>query len=276
MDKFKDNVIKLYKDQGQAWLDSLPSIVSDLANEWNLTSLVPVDNLSFNYVLSGLQNLRPVILKLSFKQEDLEREMEALKCFAGFGGVPVLEYQNNAVLLQKAMPGESLKNYLPNGGEGALLIACDVARKLHQSPIQKSNSFLTIEERLSYIDRGWNIPADHLQRARIFKEEVLKVSTVKVLLHGDLHHDNIVSDGKDWLVIDPKGVIGCPINEVWAFVQDLDKDLPIIAKEFGFDIKMLAKCYYTHAVLAACWSVEDNLDPGSFLKLADEAKQVLF
>lgn len=275
MDKFKDNVIKLYKDQGREWLDKLPSLVAALSKEWNLTSLMPVDNLSFNYVLSGFQNDQPVILKLSFKQEDLAREVDALKCFARHGGAAVLEYKNNAVLLKKAMPGESLKNYLPNRREEALAIACNVAKKLHQSPIKKNNSFLTIEGRFSYLDRDWDIPKDHLQRAREFKEEILETSAEKVLLHGDLHHENIVSDGEDWLVIDPKGVIGYPINEVWAFVQDMEKDIPIIAKEFNFDIKMLAKCYYTHVVLAACWNVEDNLDPSSFLKLADEAKKKL-
>lgn len=272
MDKFKDNVIKLYKDQGREWLDKLPSIIASLSKEWSLTSLVPVNNLSFNYVLSGFQKDQPVILKLSFKQEDLAREVNALKSFAKHGGVDVLEYQDKAVLLKKALPGDSLKNYLPNRREEALIIACNMAKNLHQSSIKNNNSFLTIEGIFSYLDREWNIPKDHLQRAKIFKEEIIKNSAEKVLLHGDLHHDNIVSDGEDWVVIDPKGVIGCPINEVWAFVQDMEKDIPIIAKEFNFDIKMLAKCYYAHVVLAACWNVEDNLDPIVFLKLADEAK----
>ncbi len=272
MDKFKVNVIKLYKDQGRKWLDKLPSIIAALSKEWNLTSLAPVNNLSFNYVLSGFQKDQPVILKLSFKQEDLAREVDALKSFSKHGGADVLEYQDKAVLLKKALPGDSLKNYLPNRREEALIIACNMAKNLHQSPIKKNNSFLTIEGRFSYLDREWNIPADHLQRARVFKEEILKNSAEKVLLHGDLHHDNIVSDGEDWVVIDPKGVIGYPINEVWVFVQDLEKDLQMIAKEFNFDIAMLVKCYYAHVVLAACWNVEDNLDPSVFLKLADKAK----
>jgi streptomycin 6-kinase len=41
-----------------------------------------------------------------------------------------------------------------------------------------------------------------------------KMSALPVLLHGDLHQDNILSQGDDWLVIDPKGVIGFPINEI--------------------------------------------------------------
>jgi streptomycin 6-kinase len=30
----------------------------------------------------------------------------------------------------------------------------------------------------------------------------------QLVLHGDLHHDNILNDGNDWLTIDPKGIIG--------------------------------------------------------------------
>jgi len=41
-------------------------------------------------------------------------------------------------------------------------------------------------------------------------KHLAKISALPVLLHGDLHQDNILSHGDDWLVIDPKGVIGFP------------------------------------------------------------------
>jgi streptomycin 6-kinase len=40
------------------------------------------------------------------------------------------------------------------------------------------------------------------------------------LLHGDLHHDNILQNGKDWLVIDSKGVIGESAYEEAAFIRN--------------------------------------------------------
>ena len=41
-----------------------------------------------------------------------------------------------------------------------------------------------------------------------------------LLLHGDLHHDNILFDKKrGWLAIDPKGIIGEAEIEVSAFLK---------------------------------------------------------
>ena len=37
-----------------------------------------------------------------------------------------------------------------------------------------------------------------------------------MLLHGDLHHHNILRSGDTWLAIDPKGVVGDPGYEVGA------------------------------------------------------------
>ncbi|BBJ31371.1 hypothetical protein RAS_04800 [Rickettsia asiatica] len=58
MNRFKNNIISIYKEQGKSWLEKLPKIVTELASEWNLSNLTPIDNLSFNYVLSGYQNNR--------------------------------------------------------------------------------------------------------------------------------------------------------------------------------------------------------------------------
>lgn len=41
-----------------------------------------------------------------------------------------------------------------------------------------------------------------------------------MLLHRDLHHDNILKHGNEWKVIDPKEVIGDPVYEVAAFIRN--------------------------------------------------------
>lgn len=40
------------------------------------------------------------------------------------------------------------------------------------------------------------------------------------MLYGELHHGNILQNDNDWLVIDPKGVIGGPAYEVAAFIKN--------------------------------------------------------
>jgi streptomycin 6-kinase len=270
--KFKQNIINIYGDKGKQWLLDLPNIIANIADEWNLTDLTPVDNLSINYVLSGKQNTQEIILKLSLNADLIEQEYTALKALAGFGAVEVLDCKEKALLLKKLFPAISLKTYLPEKRIEALKIACELTKKLHQAPLPQNIKLPTIEERFSLLDKDWPIPSDLLILARKFRNEIFSKYNEKSVLHGDLHHDNILQDGEAWKVIDPHGVIGFPINEVWAFVQNIDEDLPFIAKYFKFNLADLKKCYFMHAVLSAVWAVEDNMEPLVWLDLALKIK----
>jgi streptomycin 6-kinase len=51
--------------------------------------------------------------------------------------------------------------------------------------------------------------------------ELNSTSESSVILHGDLHHANIIiSAGRGWLAIDPKGVCGDPGYEVGPFMMN--------------------------------------------------------
>jgi streptomycin 6-kinase len=105
----------------------------------------------------------------------------------------------------------------------------------------------------------------------MLKNQLLPTHAAPVLLHGDLHQENILANGEDWAVIDPKGVIGAPIHEIWALVEDPKNDLVLLSKTFDLPFDEVVKWYYVRLVLAACWRVEDGLDPKLFLDLADFA-----
>jgi streptomycin 6-kinase len=262
MNTFEKNITSIYREKGKAWLSELPKLVQECALLWGLSNLTPFSNLSYNYVLSGYKEAVPIVLKLSLNAFDLNKETRALEAFSGYGSVSVLAYKEGALLLQRAVPGHLLK------GSGTIQIACKVIKKLHQAPLPTLGNFPHIEEWLTALDKAWKLPELHLQRARRLKKQLLEPTRVPVLLHGDLHRENILSNGEDWLVIDPKGVIGYPINEVWACVEDPPHDLAYIAKYYNFKLDEVIKWYYVHLILAACWQVEDNLDPKHFLDLA--------
>ena len=247
--KFKQNIINIYGSKGQQWLDDLPDIVNKIAKEWNLTDLTPVNNLSINYVASGKQATQEIILKLSLDSDLIEREKTALTALAGYGAVPVLAYQDRTLLLKKLSPAISLKIYLPDRQAQALKIACEVTKNLHQAPLPQNIKLPTIEERFSLLDKARPIPQAYLKLARQFRDHIFNAYQTRKVLHGDLHHDNILQDGDDWKIIDPHGVIGFPINEVWAFVQDVGQDIPFIANYFGFPMDDIKKCYFMHSVL---------------------------
>ncbi|HKA75114.1 MAG TPA: aminoglycoside phosphotransferase family protein [Xanthobacteraceae bacterium] len=61
------------------------------------------------------------------------------------------------------------------------------------------------------------IPGEMLQRACALFGELTPSPGERKLLHGDLHHDNILWDAtRGWVAVDPKGVIGEPAYEFGA------------------------------------------------------------
>jgi streptomycin 6-kinase len=121
------------------------------------------------------------------------------------------------------------------------------------------------------LDKDWSIPDAYLKKARKLQDQLLKTSAADSLLHGDLHYDNILQNGDDWVVIDPKGVIGSPMNEIWAFVMDIERDIPFIAHYFNLRTQDVFNWYFVHVILAICWNLEDNIDANLFLNLAVKA-----
>lgn len=275
MSAFEKKITSIYGQKGRAWLDGLSTNIQRMAALWDLNDLKPYENLSYNYVLSGYQKTTPVVLKLSLDTPGLNQEAEALQAFAGHGAVSLLAKEEGVLLLQRASPGQSLKTSSCDPGQKAIAIACSTMKRLHQAPLPRQHTFPHIKECLAYLDQEWDIPKSHLHKARTLKNVLLNTSNEEVLLHGDLHRDNILSHGAEWLVIDPKGLIGYPINEVWAFVEEPSKDLAYISHFFHFNFGDVVKWYYVHLLLAACWQVEDGLDPEKFLRLASAVRYLL-
>lgn len=272
MSTFESNIISIYQEKGVVWLAELPKHVLRFESLWGLHDLKPFDNLSFNYVLAGYQNDLPIVLKLSLNTINLAQEAKTLKAFDGFGAVSVLDCTEGALLLQRAVPGLSLKDHshnIQNSGAG-VKITCEVIERLHRAPLPKDSNFPHIGAWLAALDKEWNLPQEYLNRARRLKDQLLQIAATPTLLHGDLHQENILSNGNEWLMIDPKGVIGSPINELWTCVEEPEYDLEYISKYFNFKFDEVVKWSYVHLILAACWQVEDNLDPKHFLSLAEK------
>jgi streptomycin 6-kinase len=92
-----------------------------------------------------------------------------------------------------------------------------------------------------------------------------------VLLHGDLHHWNILSAQRQpWLALDPKGIVGEPIfdagallrNPVYKILSTLNfksithRRLEILAEVLGFEQERMLAWSLAQAVISAQWSYE--------------------
>jgi streptomycin 6-kinase len=93
-----------------------------------------------------------------------------------------------------------------------------------------------------------------------------------MLLHGDLHHYNVLSDrARGWCAIDPKGVVGeleyelgaalrNPIDrpDLFASVDIVERRLEHFGLALGIDTSRARGWCFAQAVLAAIWSLEDD------------------
>lgn len=281
MKAFEQNIINLYGEKGKQWLDHLPNLVTQLANTYGLSNLKPVDNLSYNYVLSGFQGPQPIILKLGLDIDGFKREAAALMALEGSGVVQVFSENTGLLLLECAVPGVSLKSYFPEKDDEAINITANVIKRLHKAPIPSTHAFPHIKDWLEALDGDLKIPVQTLQKAREIRDQLLKTSEPNVLLHGDLHHDNILQNGDAWVVIDPKGVIGETAYEVAAFIRNpipelldvhnpvkiIQKRITVFANLLDIPAKRILDWCFVEAVLAWVWALEDSCDASYFEQL---------
>lgn len=283
MKELEENIINLYGEKGKQWLLNLPVLVADLEKKYGLTNLKPFKNLTYNYVLSGFQGLQPIVLKLGLDRYTLKREALTLTAFAGFGTVSVLLEKDGVLLLERAVSGISLKSYFPEKDNDAIQVIGECLKKLHQTPIPSNHDLPHIEDWLMGLDNDLDIPTDTLHKARRLRDELIASSAKPVLLHGDLHHDNILHNGNSWAVIDPKGVIGEPAYEIAAFIRNpipellehhnasniIDNRITQFAIILQLSKQRIIDWCYVQAVLAWAWRLEDNCDETYFKQLTE-------
>lgn len=276
MNNFEKIIISAYGELGKLWLKGLPELTESIAVSWGLSDLTPVANLSYNFVLSGLYGQRPIILKIAFDENALQREERALRAFQGFGAVEIIKQRPDALLLERAVPGYSLKEFFPHKEHEAIHISGDLMKALHKAPFNDED-FPTMRDWLSVLKKNWPIPDRYMHKARIMSDQLINSSMPQVLLHGDLHHDNIIRDSDRWVVIDPKGVIGHPVNELWAFMNNptanlskeiIDNRIANFAHIMAVDPDLIARWCFVQSVLSWVWDIEDNL-PTATIELTD-------
>jgi streptomycin 6-kinase len=283
----KQNILDIYGNKGKEWLAQLPTLIAELANKHQLIDLQPVANMSFNYVASGFQNEKPIILKLGLDEKALANEADCLRALAQHGAAKVIAHEPDMILMQRANPGTTLKEYFPDNDKQAVSIVCQSMQLLHKAEIPKQHHFLPLNELLRTLDNDLDIPHPVLSKARPLRDDLLASTDKIVLLHGDLHHENILKHGDGWLVIDPKGFVGDPVFDLCAFIHNpipalLEQDNPIeiidhriqaCAAALGFSKQRIQTWLYVKSVLCWAWCLDDNMQATyfkQFISLLDE------
>lgn len=287
-----------FGEDGRRWLKNLPELLQKCTQQWQLQIEPPADDLSYNYVAPAtLPDGRKVILKLGVPRPELFREVLALRYYDGRGSVRLLDAdpQAGVLLLERLKPGRLLAELCPQDDAEATRIAARVMKRLWR-PVPNDHGFKTVAQwaegfkrlREHYDGDTGPFPPKLVEEAEAIYKRNLATTERQVLLHGDLHHYNILSATREpWLAIDPKGVAGDPAYDAGALMRnpvpnvstwpDLARiqslRLDILAEELSIKRSRLQEWALAQAVLSAWWSFEDEGQVGQeWLILAESLR----
>ena len=281
-EEYIKKIIALKGAKGKKWLENLPQIIKSYEEKWELKVLSPL-HLSYNYVApADLLDGKHAILKISFPDNhEFITELEALKFYAAKGSIKIerADIKNGVMLLEKAVPGLRLREIIEERKQ--ISYASQVLKDLHR-PIHSDYpyKFPTIaawtkvfaRHKKAYSGKSNPVPSWMFKKAEEIFNQYLGEKTEQVLLHGDLHSDNILSSERGWLSIDPKGIIGEREFELGAYLRNPYCDFPKgsnykkletdrilhFSEELGFDKERLQNWAFACAVISLLWFLEDE------------------
>jgi streptomycin 6-kinase len=280
MIRFPQTILDLFGERGRSWLDALPGLIAELEQRWNITVFPPFNNLSYNYVAPAVcKDGTPVVLKMGVPAGILDTELAALALYAGRGMVRLLTHDASvsALLLERLQPGTPLAHM--EDDDEATRIAARVFQQVCL-PLAMPHPFPTIENitgglvrlRTTFDGGCGPFPQRLINRAEGLFTDLLSHQGPPVLLHGDLHHWNILQSGDEWRAIDPQGFAGEAEYEIGALMRNpipgifswpeltcrQARRIAILSEMLGYDRQRLASWAFAQEILSAWWYYEDH------------------
>ena len=279
-ESFSRGVEGTFGKRGEVFLHALPTLIDEAAARWQLKSLRPAEHFSYHFIVYARREGSEVVLKLGVPDRELTSEIHALRQFAGRGAVRLIDGDSGRgmFLLERLKPGIALAT-VTDDAEATQIAAYVMLALLRPAPVD--TGLLRLEDWFEGFQRfrsqhGGSGPLDAglFSQAENVAQEIMQEEHRPTLIHGDLHHFNILSSGSSWMAIDPKGVIGPAAYEVGPFLLNpageinrrpdaarlMRNRIAILGEILGIDAERIRRCGLTHAVLSAVWSVEEGGD----------------
>lgn len=255
-------------------------LIAQYAKRWHLKCVSPIVQTFSGAIMHCSRNGQHLMLKVFRESSSEAFDSEVLRAYDGIGTVKVLEVDGCAVLTERIFPGTHLAQLT-----------------LKRQDREATRQFAELLSRLQAVDAcptrirqvrafsedfEWYLSQDDRQLERYFVHEAAKLFATLVrttphtmLLHGDLHHYNILQDEKrGWLMIDPKGLLGDPVYDVGAFLRNpielgalvaepriIASRLEILHQSLKFDVVRMLEWAFVQSVLAQIWLVMSRQSP---------------
>ncbi|WBL72723.1 aminoglycoside phosphotransferase family protein [Serratia liquefaciens] len=227
------------------------------------------------------------MLKIAREQE--EKFGGLLMCWwQGEGAARVLAWHDEGILLERAQGSRSLPQMVRDGDDRqATEILCQVVARLHAPRAEPLPELIPLHQ---WFNSLWPAAQAHggmLRLSARVAAELLTSPREQTVLHGDIHHDNVLDFGeRGWLVIDPKRLYGerafdyanifCNPNYGIATDPDIfQRRVAQICQLAGLERQRLLQWILAWAGLSAAWFMEDGEAADIDFRVAEQAALAL-
>lgn len=227
----------------------------------------------------GMRGRQPVVLKVIRNENSEEwRCGLVLDAFGGTGMIPPIKHEPGAVLLPRLTPGHDLVSLCCEGrDEEATEIIASLLEEMSSTPpylAGVSSISRLLPEFAQFRDGALSfIPMSYVDRAKALFAELCATQRDVRLLHGDLHHYNVLFDtDAGWVVIDPWGVLGEIEFEVGAALRNpvdapallgdpnvIERRLRTYESELKLSADRALKWAFATTVLSILWPFEAGI-----------------
>lgn len=224
-----------------------------------------------SHLLPVLWQRKPAMLKVAV---DIDEKFgsQVLRWWDGKGAAHVYEHDDDAALIERATGPRSLLVMATQGEDDeASRIICRTAARLH-APKAKAlpPDLVPLDRWFRDLEPAAGKHGGRLAACAEVAWRLLADQQDLTVLHGDIHHENILDFGsRGWLAIDPKRVHGergfdfantfCnPELSTVTKPGRLQRQLPIVCAEAGFEPKRLLQWIIAYAGLSAAWFLSDG------------------
>ena len=262
---------------------NLATMFSEHLDRWSLTR-------DGNAITTPTSILLPVragdaraMLKIAVLEEE-RRGGHVMRWWDGHGAARVLAYTSDAILMERAEERVCLADMAQNGLDAeASRIICAVVALLHALRAQPPPALVPLARWFEPLNSAAKTYGGMFGVAHRTALRLLAGERDIVVLHGDVHHSNILDFGaRGWLAIDPKGLLGeryfdyanifCNPDPMIATMPGrLARQSRVVAEAAQIERSRLLAWIVAWAGLSAAFAVDNSQPPADALSIAQIA-----
>ncbi|QCI69150.1 aminoglycoside phosphotransferase family protein [Phreatobacter stygius] len=222
---------------------------------------------------------QPAMLKIAVEAEE-RFGGQLMVWWDGEGAARVFAHDDDTLLMERSTGAASLAAMVRAGHDDeASRIICTAAARLHAPRPRSRPELIGLEH---WFRALWPA-ARHgglIAQAAAIARQLLAAPRDIVVLHGDIHHGNILDFGpRGWLAIDPKGLLGERAFDFVNLFRNPDeavalspgrfaRQLDVVTKAAGLEPTRLLHWILAFAGLPAAWLIGDGETPDDDLAVA--------